>query len=173
MDAGDLNARPYLDAVMGEGQVVFSGGIGVVVASYHNSYIIGDLIFGHFGWTEYSMIEPVPTLPLLKLPQDCSAEDFMALQLSALSAYFGLLRRAEASDELKTVVVTSAAGAVGNIVCQIAKNVLGIKRVVGVCGSNEKATIIQERGYVHVALNYNDPDFPQRFVAATPEYIDL
>ncbi|CAG8457612.1 11957_t:CDS:10 [Diversispora eburnea] len=71
----------------------------------------------------------------------------------------------------ETVVVSGAAGAVGSIAGQIAK--IKETKVIGIAGSKEKCDwLLNELGF-DVALNYKDPDFDQKFKAATPKYIDI
>ena len=70
-------------------------------------------------------------------------------------------------------MVSAAAGATGTIVCQLARNVLGIERIVGIAGSEEKCDFLRNVLKVDVALNYNSPDYIEKFTEATPNYIDL
>ena len=55
--------------------------------------------------------------------------------------------------EGETVVVSAAAGAVGSIVCQIAK-IKGCK-VVGIAGSDEKCKWLKDDLGVDHVINYN------------------
>jgi NADPH-dependent curcumin reductase CurA len=71
----------------------------------------------------------------------------------------------------QTLIVTAAAGSVGSLVGQMAKN-LGLT-VVGVAGSNEKCQwLTKELGFDH-AINYKDADFIEQLTQATPNGIDL
>eukprot|EP00536_Pseudo-nitzschia_multiseries_P013940 jgi/Psemu1/213251/e_gw1.633.10.1 len=75
------------------------------------------------------------------------------LGTTGLTAYFGLLRvgRPGPSD---TVLVSGAAGATGSIVAQIAKHVVGCKRVIGTAGTDEKCAWLESNRIVDVAINY-------------------
>lgn len=76
------------------------------------------------------------------------------------TAYWGILDIGKIkAGEL--VVVSGAAGAVGTIVCQIAK-LKGCK-VVAIAGSNEKCQYLVNELKVDVALNYKDPNFVKDF----------
>lgn len=68
-----------------------------------------------------------------------------------LTAYFGLLKLCQVKSG-ETVVVSSAAGAVGHIVGQIAR-LKGCK-VVGFAGSDDKVTWIKDELGFKFAFNY-------------------
>lgn len=70
----------------------------------------------------------------------------------------------------ETIVVSSAAGATGSVVGQLAK--ISGARVIGLTSSEEKCAWLRELGY-DVALNYKSPTFKEDFAAATPEYINV
>jgi len=93
-----------------------------------------------------------------------------ALGGSGLTAYWGII------DVLKlrageTLIVSGAAGAVGNVVIQLAKNVIGASRVIAIVGSKEKADYVRGLG-ADVALDYKSPHFEQELIEATPDYAD-
>ena len=75
------------------------------------------------------------------------------LGTTGLTAYFGLLKvgMPKKSD---TVLVSGAAGATGSIVAQIAKHVVGCKRVIGTAGTDAKCQWLEDNGIVDVAINY-------------------
>ena len=54
---------------------------------------------------------------------------------------------------------------------QYAKNVLGIKRVIGIAGSNEKCEWLKSIG-ADAAVNYKSPTYSQDLEAAAPDGID-
>ncbi len=76
-----------------------------------------------------------------------------ALGMPGLTAYVGLTRIAEVREG-DTVFISGAAGAVGSVAGQIARQ-LGAAKVIGSVGSDEKAAWIRELGF-DVALNYKD-----------------
>jgi NADPH-dependent curcumin reductase CurA len=75
----------------------------------------GDYVYGALGWTERGVFEESI---LEKIPEECDIEDFLALGMTAFTAYFGLLYKGSVRNG-DTVVVSAAAGAVGNVVCQV------------------------------------------------------
>ena len=69
-------------------------------------------------------------------------------------------------------MVSTAAGATGAMVVQIAKRVLKIPRVIGITSSKEKMSMIKGLG-CDIALSYKSPTFEADLGAATPHGIDL
>lgn len=61
--------------------------------------------------------------------------------------------------------------AVGNVAVQYAKNVLGVKRVVGIAGTEKKCEWLRTIG-ADAAVNYKNPTLSQGLIDATPEGID-
>ncbi|KAL7275538.1 quinone oxidoreductase [Rhizina undulata] len=167
--------RRYYTKPVRPGEVMPATAIGEIIESNHPDYKRGDLVRGFFGWTEYAVVDVdnSPALSLMKIPPKTNPEDFMALGLTALTAYFGLFRIGAATLKDQTIVVSSAAGATGSIVCQLAKNILRIPRVIGIVGSDEKCDIIKHKCGVDVALNYRDERFEEKLVEATPELVDV
>jgi len=93
------------------------------------------------------------------------------LGATGLTAYFGLLDVGQ-PKEGDTVVVSGAAGAVGIVVCQIAK--LKGCRVVGTAGSDEKCDYLQRELGVDVAINYKTVENMQTALRdACPKGIDV
>jgi NADPH-dependent curcumin reductase CurA len=90
---------------------------------------------------------------------------------TGLTAYFGLLDIGQ-PKEGETVVVSGAAGAVGIVVCQIAK--LKGCRVVGTAGSDDKCDYLQRELGVDAAINYKTTgNLVAAFKAACPNGIDI
>ena len=90
---------------------------------------------------------------------------------TTLTTYPGLLGVGAATSADKTIVVSAAA--TGSIVTQIAKNILGVKRFIGVPGSEEQCNIIKEKCGADITLNYKSPNSRREFEEATPEYVDI
>jgi NADPH-dependent curcumin reductase CurA len=92
------------------------------------------------------------------------------LGMPGMTAYVGLLDigRPQAGE---TVVVSSASGAVGAVVGQLAR--IRECRVVGIAGSDAKCRyVVDELGF-DACLNYRDADLPGRLRAACPRGIDV
>ena len=86
-----------------------------------------------------------------------------------MTAYFGLLDvgRPKPGD---TVVVSGAAGAVGQVVGQIAR--LTGCHTVGIAGGPDKCTDCELYGY-EVALDYKDDDLSSALKEACPAGVDV
>lgn len=118
---------------------------GEVMASLHPGYRAGDLVTGIFGWQDYAVVgdaEMIRKVLEVDLPLSLSLG---VLGLNGLAAYFGLLDVC-APVGGETVVVSTAAGAVGSAVGQIAK-IKGC-RTVGITGGTRKVQLcVEEFGY--------------------------
>ncbi|HSC73981.1 MAG TPA: NADP-dependent oxidoreductase [Gaiellaceae bacterium] len=136
------------------GDVITSQSLGEVVESNDGRFAPGDVVVGQLGWQEYAAarggslrrvppgLEP-PTLAL------------HVLGATGLTAYFGLLDvgQPRAGD---TVVVSGAAGAVGQVAGQLAK--LAGCRAVGIAGGPEKARTLTEVYRYDAAIDYKNED---------------
>ena len=162
-----LQGATYRAAVE-PGSVMAGGGLGEVVASRHPDFKVGDLASGDLGWQEYSA---VPGKALMK---ETRIEPLSHLQsiygITGLTAYFGLLEVGQPKAS-ETLVVSAAAGAVGNVVGQIGK-ILGC-RVVGIAGGPEKCRwLTQELGF-DAAVDYKAGSLFKSLRAACPKGIDV
>jgi NADPH-dependent curcumin reductase CurA len=128
--------RSYIPPV-GIGEVMRAIGIGRVAASGNPAFAAGDLVTGSFGIQEYCLVGDAKQAGLSKidLRMGTPAQWLNALGMPGMTAYFGLLEvgRPKAGE---TVVVSGAAGAVGQTVGQIAR-IKGC-RVVGIAGGRAK-----------------------------------
>lgn len=77
--------------------------------------------------------------------------------MTGLTAYYGLKIVVEASAS-DSVVVSGAAGATGSMVVQIAKKLIGRKRVIGIAGSDDKCRWVESLG-ADKCLNYKKSSF--------------
>lgn len=71
-----------------------------------------------------------------------------------------------------TVLVSGAAGAVGLAFVQIAKKVVGCKRVVGVAGGKAKCDYVKSLG-ADECVDYKADDFAEKLRTALPEHADV
>jgi NADPH-dependent curcumin reductase CurA len=68
-----------------------------------------------------------------------------ALGLTGLTAYFGLTEVVNTTKD-DIVVISGAAGATGMMAVQIAKHIIGCKKVIGMAGSDEKCKWVESLG---------------------------
>ncbi|MFY9314186.1 MAG: NADP-dependent oxidoreductase [Burkholderiales bacterium] len=132
--------RSYIPPV-GIGEVMRAGGIGKVVSSKSPMFAAGDLVAGSFGVQEYCLVEDLKRVGLHKIDPRIGtlAQWLNALGMPGMTAYFGLLEVGQ-PKEGETVVVSGAAGAVGQTVGQIAR-IEGC-RVVGIAGGKAKCDFV-------------------------------
>jgi NADPH-dependent curcumin reductase CurA len=144
-------ARSYAQP-MEIGDVITSQSLGEVVESHDGRFAPGDIVVGQLGWQEYavtragSLRQVPPGLEPITLA-------LHVLGGTGLTAYFGLfdVGKPRPGD---TVVVSGAAGAVGQIVGQLAK--LAGCRTVGIAGGPDKARELGELYRYDVAIDYKD-----------------
>ena len=152
------------------GEVMQGGAVGEVIASNDAGFQVGDLVQSNYGWREAynaqaSMVQKLNTFGL-------PPQAFLgAAGMPGMTAYAGLLRVA-ALKEGDVVFVSAASGAVGSVVCQIAK-IKGHK-VIGSAGGPEKVKFLKEELGVDVAIDYKaTPDLMKALEEAAPEGIDV
>lgn len=152
------------------GEVMRSIGIGEVAESRNPGFEEGDIVQGMFGWQEYAVsagegLNKLPMIPGLPL-----TAFFGLFGHIGATAYFGLLDIANPKAG-ETLVVSTAAGAVGSLVGQIGK-IHGL-RVVGLTGSDEKCRwITEELGY-DAAINYKTENVRESLKKHCPAGIDI
>ncbi|KAI1140550.1 hypothetical protein F5Y05DRAFT_378805 [Hypoxylon sp. FL0543] len=130
----------------------------------------GDVVCAPCGWTEVAIV-PEAQIDSFELPKGSDVtERLCALGDTGLTAYFGITTIAHPKPG-ETVVVSSAAGATGSFVGQIAK-IYGA-RVVGIAGSDEKCAWLRNDLGFDAALNYKSPSFREDLKAATPDFVDV
>ena len=135
-------------------QPLQGGCVGQVSASKNDEFAVGDCVVSMLGWREYAVSDG---RGLIKIdPNQFPIQTYLgAAGMPGMTAYVGLLDIGK-PREGETVFVSAASGAVGSIVCQIAK--LKGCRVVGSAGSDEKVAWLTEEAGVDAAFNYKKAD---------------
>ena len=152
------------------GAALEGGAIGEVVESNNPAFTVGQKVAHMSGWREFFITtgEDLQALPDSPIPEQA----FLGvLGMPGMTAYTGLLKIG-ALKEGDTVFVSAASGAVGAIVCQIAK--LKGCHVVGSVGSEAKADYLKNELGVDAVINYKTTqDLTADLVAACPNGIDV
>ncbi|MSP00308.1 MAG: NADP-dependent oxidoreductase [Acetobacteraceae bacterium] len=132
------------------GAVMRAGGIGRVLTSRAEGFAPGDLVQGRTGWQSHPILRGRETQKLdLSVG---SLEDWMGpLGTSALTAYFGL-RDIGALKPGETLLVSAAAGGVGQLAAQI--GLIEACHVVGIAGGPDKCRFLNETLGLHGAIDY-------------------
>ncbi|WP_435194149.1 NADP-dependent oxidoreductase [Natronomonas sp. EA1] len=151
------------------GDVMKAGVVGEVVDSRHPRYEQGDVVQGELEWAEYTVADGSELNPVN--PEIAPVSTALGvLGMPGVTAYFGLLDAGEPTPG-DTVVVSGAAGAVGSVVGQIAKQA-GC-RVVGVAGADEKTEWLTEELGFDAAVNYKTEDVKKGLATACPDGVDV
>jgi len=158
-------------AGVGQGDVMLSGVIGEVVHSNIPAYKPGDFVVSDttFGWQDFAVLSPsvVRRIDTDIAPLPCWL-DFMGL--NGLTAYIGLVDAGQIKPG-DTVLISAAAGSVGQIAGQIAK--LAGCRAIAVTSSEEKIARCRELGY-DAGINYRtEPDLAAAVARVCPEGVDV
>ncbi|HWA63468.1 MAG TPA: NADP-dependent oxidoreductase [Caulobacteraceae bacterium] len=150
------------------GEAMQGGAVGEVIASNDPSLKAGDLVQSFLGWREAFN---APAAMVQKLDaHGLPPQAFLgALGMPGLTAYAGLLRVGGLKDG-DVVFVSGAAGAVGQIVCQIAK--IKGHTVIGSAGGAEKAAYLKSLGVDHV-IDYKAEPVGPALMRAAPDGIDV
>lgn len=140
--------KSYIPPV-GIGEVMRAGGVGVVVASKSDKYAVGDHVSAGFGVQEYITLAAADFkragLVKIDLRAGSLTQWLNVLGMPGMTGYFGLMD-VGMPQAGETVVVSGAAGAVGQTVGQMAK-IKGC-RVVGIAGGAAKCDwVVKELGF--------------------------
>jgi NADPH-dependent curcumin reductase CurA len=166
---GRMRDRKSYIAPFEVGQVIKSSAVGEVVESTSPKFQPGDVVSGNFGWRLYDIANADALMKVV--PGVSPTTALGVLGPTGLTAYFGLLDIGQ-PKEGETVFVSGAAGAVGIVVCQIAK--LKGCRVVGTAGSDEKCDYLRRELGVDVAINYKTAgNMVDALKEACPKGIDV
>ncbi|KAJ1940512.1 hypothetical protein FBU59_003788 [Linderina macrospora] len=148
---------------------IHNPGSAIVEASTSPDFAVGEIVdVPDINWENLSVIDATA---LRKVPSGTSARDLVTIfSLPSFTAYVGLteIGKPKAGE---TILVSSASGAVGQIVVQIAK-ARGL-RVIGVAGSDDKVEHVKSLG-ADAAFNYKKcGDYVEAIKKVAPEGIDI
>ncbi len=161
--------RSYVPPV-GIGEVMRAYAVGIVDASRHPDYKVGDAVQGVLGAQSYAIVKGGGRLVKVD-PKLAPLERWVGgLGMPGWTAYFGLLEVGQ-PKEGDTVVVSAASGAVGSIVGQIAK-IKGC-RAVGIAGGPEKCRYVTDTLGFDACVDYKAGDLAGQLAAACPKGIDV
>lgn len=152
------------------GAVMRSYAVGRVEESRHPDFRAGEFVTGQFGWQDYAALDAKAIQRKVSATGLPISTALGVLGLNGLTAYCALLDvgQPHAGD---TVVVSTAAGAVGSCVGQIAK-IKGC-RTIGIAGGPEKVRLcLDEFGY-DVAVDYKANGFASSLESACRGGVDI
>jgi NADPH-dependent curcumin reductase CurA len=174
--AMDATVRSWLDEGEGYlpavqlGEEVRCSSMGRVVASNSDRFAVGQWHAGLAGWQDYAVVDG--SIDLINNPHPAELEALRHISLYASAgptAYFGLTETGRLTEG-ETVLVSAAAGSVGSVVVQVAKN-LGAQ-VIGIAGSDEKCAWVESLG-AEACLNRHTDDLGRRLKELRPKGVDV
>ncbi|ORY31565.1 NAD(P)-binding protein [Rhizoclosmatium globosum] len=134
-------------------------GTGIVKKSTSSKFKVGDEVLGFLPWNTYSAIPDYLVKPI----------NTTTTKTFTHETWLG--RLGMPSFTARTLFVSAAAGAVGQVVGQIGKR-LGL-RVVGSAGSDEKVSLLVDKLGFDAAFNYNTSNIKDKLVELCPNGIDI
>jgi NADPH-dependent curcumin reductase CurA len=153
--------------------------VGRVIASRNPGFDEGDIVESLSGWQTHFISDGSAFVPYLtasnsvvRRTHDAAApRDYAGLLgMASMTAYAGMRCLAE-FEPGETVVVSSGAGTVGSLACQIAR--IRGARVVASAGTDEKVAWLKEELGVAEAFNYRSAPMAESLQRLCPNGIDL
>ena len=155
------------------GKALEGGAVGTVVKSNHEGFAPGDTVASFFGWREaFNAPGNLPVQALQKVDTTHLApEAYLGVAgVPGLTAYVAMLNIAKIKEG-DVAFISSAAGAVGSVACQIAK--LKGATVIGSAGGKEKCDYLRSIGVDQVIDYKADPNLTAALKQAAPKGIDV
>ncbi len=140
--------RSYI-APVGLGELMRAGGVGRVIGSRNDKFNVGDHVSGTLGVQEYCLVakDDVKRSGLVRIDLRAGSltQWLNVLGMPGMTGYFGLMDVGQPKIG-ETLLVSGAAGAVGQTVGQLAK-IRGL-RAVGIAGGAAKCDwVVNELGF--------------------------
>jgi NADPH-dependent curcumin reductase CurA len=156
-----ISVDPYMRGRMHEGpsyatpfelgKALEGGALGQVVESKCADFAVGDLVLSNYGWRE-AFVAPGTELQKVDKNVEPASAWLSVMGMTGMTAWVGLRIADLKADDV--VFVSAAAGAVGSVAGQIAKQ-RGCK-VIGSAGSTEKVRMLTEDLGFDAAFNYKE-----------------
>jgi hypothetical protein len=168
--------RGWVSAVANYSEPVPVGGVmrsfaaGRVAASNDAAWPLGTPVVGMFGWQEWAVVDPALIERRVDETDLPLSTALGVLGINGVTAHYGLLQVGQPKAG-ETVVVSTAAGAVGSCVGQIAR--LRGCRTVGIAGGETKRRLCLEQFGYDAAVDYKAPDFAARLAEACTAGVDV
>ena len=167
---GWVNAAANYSEPVQIGAVMRSFAAGRIVESNAAGWTPGTAVMGLFGWQDYAAVDPSAIQRRIEEDGLPLSTALGVLGINGVTAHYGLLEIGQPRAG-ETVVVSTAAGAVGSCVGQIAK--LRGCRTVGIAGGETKRRMCLDRFGYDAAVDYKAPDFEQQLAQALPGGVDV
>ena len=140
-----------------------------VIESNHPAFMPGDIVLGRSNWQTHSVLAGAELRKLDPALAPVSTA-LGVLGMPGFTAYVGLKVHGTPTPG-ETVAVSAAAGAVGQIVGQLAK--LWGCRAVGIAGGPDKCSLVTDTFGFDACVDYKAKDFSDSLARACPDGIDV
>ncbi len=166
---GRMSPAKSYAAPLQVGDVITAEAVSEVVESNHPDFAPGDIVIGRTGWRTHAVIAGDD---LRKVDPSIApiSTALGVLGMPGFTAYVGLKVHGEPKKG-ETVVVSAAAGAVGQIVGQLAK--LWGCRAVGIAGGPDKCALVTDTFGFDACVDYKAGDCTERLAEACRDGIDV
>ncbi len=164
MNDAESYAPPVNVGGVMEGEVVAE-----VVRSRHPSFSRGELVQGRIGWRTHAAVAP-QELKKVETGLNPPETSLGVLGMPGFTAYAGLQAIGQPKPG-ETVVVSSAAGAVGSVVGQLAQ--LAGARAVGIAGGAAKCAHVRDELRFDAVVDHKARGLSKALAAACPDGIDV
>ena len=167
------DVKSYIPPV-GIAEVMRAGGIGVVVASKNPAFAVGDHVSAGLGVQEYCRIPQAELkrsgIFRIDTRLGTPTQWLNVLGMPGMTGYFGLMDVGQPQPG-ETVVVSGAAGAVGQTVGQLAR--IKGARAVGIAGGKAKCDwVVDELGF-DACIDYKGGSVRDGLKAHCPQGVDV
>ena len=164
------DSQGYLPPV-GLGEVMRGLTLGVVEQSKSERFKAGDIVTPlSGGWADYAVVHEQGLRPVHRAPGMPLTANLSVLGMTGLTAYFGVTDGLKAKAG-ETLVISAAAGAVGSIAGQVAKQ--RGAHVIGIAGGPEKCRWLTEDLGFDAAIDYKNEDVGEALDRLAPNGVDL
>lgn len=144
-------------------------GVGEVQHSRHPDFAPGDKVRGLLGVQKYAVIAGDELEKIATEGEPLS--NYLGIYgMTGLTAYFGITDLVDVQPGAQ-VLVSTAAGAVGSIVAQIAR--MKGARVVGIAGGPKKGRFCVETLGMDACVDYKNGELQPQLQAAMPDGVDI
>lgn len=144
--------------------------VGQIVKSCCDGFEAGDFVYGMLGWQDYAVVRPEEILTLIGAPKLPLSAYAGPLGINGITAFiaFETLGRPISGE---TIVVSTAAGAVGSIVGQLARG-KGC-RTIGLAGGSAKVERCIARYKYDYGIDYRAANVAIAVAQVAPDGIDI
>jgi hypothetical protein len=153
------------------GAVMRGLSLGVVEASNSDRFQVGDIVStAAGGWADYAAIPAMAASRVHRAPGLPLTANMSVLGMTGMTAYFGVTDVLKAAPG-ETLVISAAAGAVGSIAGQVARQ--RGARVIGIAGGPAKCAWLTDELGFDAAIDYKNEDVGAALDRLAPDGVDL